>query len=227
MLGIRAAEVGRIGKLREDEALSAAGADEVFGLLCELDRTDAAAVDVDGCDLSDGNRTVRLAFPAPVRDARVNRSAIPEATVKAFEQVHGLRLPRGDYWYDRVSGAWGPEGGPTAGFTAPGMNLGGPLPADASRGNTGVFINGRELPMQDVAGLMQMKVPVQQGRWWVDNAGNFGIEGLPAAMGNLFQYSRGRGGAYQRATAGGYIGGDGQTSYFFDPQSGSSVMIGE
>jgi hypothetical protein len=38
----------------------------------------------------------------------------------------------------------------------------------------------------------------------------------------LFQFSR----AYQRATAGGYIGSDGTTSYFFDPKTGSSVMTG-
>lgn len=174
---------------------------------------------------------VRPSPPAQARAAsapqalRINRTVVPEATVKSFEQMYGMHLPRGDYWYDRISGAWGLDGGPTAGFAAPGMNLGGPLPADASHGNTGVFINGRQLPMQDVVAMMQMNIPVQQGRWWVDNSGNFGIEGQPYPMGNLFQYSRGRGGAYQRSTAGGYVGGDGQTSYFFDPKSGSSVMV--
>lgn len=164
---------------------------------------------------------------ASSKPLRVNRVALPEEDVRRFEKESGMRLPRGDFWYDPVSGAWGLEGGPTAGFTFPGMRLGGPLPQDASRGNTGVFINGRELPMQDVAGLQQMQVPVQQGRWWIDSQGNFGVEGVPVAMGNIFQFSRGRGGAYQRATAGGYIGGDGQTSYFFDPSTGASVMTGE
>lgn len=37
------------------------------------------AVDVDGCDLSEGNRTVRLAFPAPVRDADAVRAALIRA----------------------------------------------------------------------------------------------------------------------------------------------------
>jgi hypothetical protein len=164
--------------------------------------------------------------PAVQQPLRINRIIVPEATVQSFEQVYGMHLPRGDYWYDRISGAWGQDGGPTAGFTTPGMNLGGPLPADASRGNTGVFINGRELPVPDVAAMMQMNIPVQQGHWWVDNSGNFGVEGTPYPTGNLFQYSRGRGGAYQRSTAGGYIGGDGNTSYFFDPKSGASVMTG-
>ena len=157
---------------------------------------------------------------------RVNGVVIEAERVRRFEQESRMQLPRGDFWYDKVSGAWGIDGGPTLGFTLPGMDLGGPLKADASRGNTGVFINGRQLHMQDVMGLQSLGVPVQQGRWWVDYQGNFGIEGSPMAIGNLFQFSRGRGGAYQRATAGGYIGSDGSTSYFFDPKTGSSVMTG-
>jgi hypothetical protein len=160
------------------------------------------------------------------RPLRINRVTIPEETVRKFEAERRVMIPRGDFWYDKVSGGWGLDGGPTLGFTTPGMNLGGPLPADASRGDTGVFINGRELPLQDVLGLQQLSVPVTLGRWWVDSTGTFGVEGNPAPLGNLFQFSRGRGGAYQRSTAGGYIGGDGETSYFFDPSTGASVMTG-
>jgi hypothetical protein len=157
---------------------------------------------------------------------RINGVVIDEATVKKFEQEHRQLIPRGDFWYDKISGAWGVDGGPTLGFTAPGMNLGGPLKEDASRGDTGVFINGRQLPWPDVQGLQAMGVPVERGRWWVDSQGNYAAEGEMTARGNLFQFSKGRGGAYQRATAGGYIGGDGQTSYFFDPSTGASVMTG-
>lgn len=162
----------------------------------------------------------------PPKTLRVNGVTISDRTLKKLEQDQGLHLPRGDFWYDRVSGAWGVAGGPTLGFTTPGINLGGPLRRDASKGDSGVFINNRELPLQDVAGLQQLNVPVQRGRWWVDSLGNFGREGSPAGVGNLFQFSQGKGGAYQRATAGGYIGSDGQTSYFFDPKTGSSVLLG-
>ncbi len=162
----------------------------------------------------------------PVSNLRVNGAMIAEEQVRRLEQEMRMKIPRGDFWYDRVSGAWGIDGGPTLGFTMPGMDLGGPLKADASRGNTGVFINGRQLHMQDVVGLQSLGVPVQQGHWWVDYQGNFGFEGNAIAIGNLFQFSRGKGGAYQRATAGGYIGSDGTTSYFFDPKTGSSVMTG-
>jgi len=166
------------------------------------------------------------ARPAPAQQIRINRTTISENQIRKIERDYRMRIPPGDYWYDRVSGGWGVEGGPTLGFTLPGLNLGGRLRADASRGDTGVFINGRELPMQDVLGLQQLSVPVMRGRWWIDSNGNAGVEGNPAPVCNIFQFSRGKGGAYQRSTAGGYIGGDGNTSYFFDPKSGSSVMIG-
>ncbi len=162
----------------------------------------------------------------PVSILRVNGVTIAEEQVHRYEQEMRMKIPRGDFWYDRVSGAWGITGAPTVGFTKPGMDLGGPLKADASNGNTGVFINGRQLHIQDVVGLTNLGVPVQQGRWWVDYQGNFGFEGNAIAIGNLFQFSRGKGGSYQRATAGGYIGSDGTTSYFFDPKTGSSVMTG-
>ncbi len=166
------------------------------------------------------------AAPAKTPALRINGVVIEEATVKKFEQEHRQLIPRGDFWYDKMSGAWGVDGGPTVGFTTAGMDLGGPLKEDASRGDTGVFINGRHLPWPDVQGLQSMNVPVEHGRWIVDAQGNFAAEGETTARGNLFQFSRGKGGAYQRSTAGGYIGGDGQTSYFFDPKSGSSVMVG-
>jgi hypothetical protein len=166
------------------------------------------------------------ARPAPAQSIRINRVAITVDQVRKIEREYRMRFPAGDYWYDKISGGWGVEGGPTLGFTLPGLNLGGKLRANASRGDTGVFINGRELPMQDVVGLQQLSVPVTRGRWWIDSKGNAGVEGNPVPACNIFQFSRGKGGSYQRSTAGGYIGGDGNTSYFFDPKSGSSVMVG-
>ena len=99
------------------------------------------------------------------RTITVNRVRLTETQVTDFETRWQVKLQSGSFWYDRVSGAWGHEGGPTAGWILPGQELGGPLQADASRGNTGVFINGRELPEPDVAALMQI-VAVPRGRWW-------------------------------------------------------------
>ena len=121
----------------------------------------------------------------------VNRVRLTEEQVKAFEQRWSIQVRDGTYWYDRVSGAWGMDGGPTAGWIMPGLELGGALPADASHGNSGVFINGRELHQLDVAALMRI-TPVYPGRWWVDAQGTFGAEG-GAPIGNLWLLARQRG----------------------------------
>jgi len=121
----------------------------------------------------------------------VNRVHLTESTIQVFEQHWHVALKDGRYWYDRVSGAWGLDGGPTAGWIIPGLELGGPLPADASRGSTGVFVNGRELPVEDVLALQQI-TPVYRGRWWVDGYGNVGAEGGPM-LGNLWALARQRG----------------------------------
>jgi hypothetical protein len=65
-----------------------------------------------------------------------------------------------------------------------GLSLGGPLRADASNGDTGVFINGRQLHQVDVARLTQIG-PVYQARCWMDAQGNIGLEGQPA-FGNVW-----------------------------------------
>jgi hypothetical protein len=77
-----------------------------------------------------------------------------------------------------MNGSWGQKGGPTEGFIMPGLNLGGPLREDASNGDTGVFINGRQLHRVDVARLMLLG-PVNKGRCWMDAQGNIGLEGQP------------------------------------------------
>jgi hypothetical protein len=58
------------------------------------------------------------------------------------------------------------------------------LREDASHGDTGVFINGRQLHRVDVARLMQLG-PVNKGRCWMDAQGNIGLEGQPA-FGNVW-----------------------------------------
>jgi hypothetical protein len=162
----------------------------------------------------------------------VNGETLGARELDRFAAQCGMRIPPGKFWYDRTSGAWGLEGGATAGFTRAGLDLGGPLRADASGGGsgafTGVFINGREIHPLDVMGLSRLG-QVWPGRYWVDAYGNFGFEGAPA-LGNfvaLAQQARAGSSSYLKRTQAGYIGGDGDTSYFFDPQSGASVIPGE
>ncbi len=152
---------------------------------------------------------------AQSRHVFVNAVQLPDTLLQALEQASRVRIPDGSYWYDRVSGAWGFSGGPTAGFTQAGLDIGGPLRVDASRGTTAVFINGRQLPLQDVLALQQLLGAVYPGRYWVDALGNAGLEGGPPLI-NLVAVARARaaqgygGGAYSAYTrSGGMFGSDG------------------
>jgi hypothetical protein len=95
---------------------------------------------------------------------------------------YGVDLPPGRYWYDQVSGLWGPEGGPSVDQAAAGMPLGGPLQPDASLGDTGVFFNGRELHADELAVLLQMFDEVTPGRYWLGADLVGGVEGQPASF---------------------------------------------
>jgi hypothetical protein len=159
----------------------------------------------------------------------VNRVELTADMVQALAQ-YGIRVAPGDYWYDAASGLFGMIGGPGLGFTVPGLQLGGPLGPDASGGGqgglTGVFVNGRELHPQDVMALSTLG-PVTPGRYWLRFDGWYGVEGgMP--LGNLIMLAQqASGGAgYNRSSIFGHLGSDGQTSYFFDPNSGCSVISG-
>jgi len=107
---------------------------------------------------------------------------LPASVLHALEAQYRVRAQNGAYWYDPACGAWGFAGGPTVGFIPAGLDLGGPLQADASGGTTLVFINGRQLPVRDVLALRQLVGPVLPGRYWLDAQGNVGVEGGPAFM---------------------------------------------
>lgn len=119
---------------------------------------------------------VMLSAPAAAQGVIVNGVRIEDKTRQALEQAYGVPVKPGRYWYDRVSGVWGNEGGPAMGQIHPGLQLGGALRADASRGDTGVYVNGRQLHRQDVAAL-QRCTQVIPGRYWVLANGVGGYEG--------------------------------------------------
>ena len=123
--------------------------------------------------------------PSVSRSVFINGVRLSDKEVEALEQIYRVRLQDGNFWYDRMTGAWGYWGGPTAGFILPNLNLGGLMPADASNGDTGVFINGRQLHMHDVMRLYQIVPVVLPGRYWMDAQGNCGYEGGPM-LGNIW-----------------------------------------
>jgi hypothetical protein len=96
----------------------------------------------------------------------VNTVPLTDETVQALQRIYPVPIQPGRYWYDAVSGAYGLEGGPIAGQMLPGLRLGGPLRADASRGTSGVFINGRQLTFGEKSYLEQTcHTPVVAGRY--------------------------------------------------------------
>src|SRR5262245_8028307 len=83
-------------------------------------------------------------------DVVINGAPLAADSQRALEQAYRVPIRPGRYWYDAMSGVWGLEGGPALGQIHPNLNLGPPLRADASKGNTRVFVNGRELHAMDV-----------------------------------------------------------------------------
>ena len=135
----------------------------------------------------------------------VNGRELTSAQLDAFKKVYGVIPAAGRWWYDAVSGMYGAEGQGATGFMYAGHDLG-PLAADASRGNTPVFINGRQLTQLEVNYLAWLAGgSVAPGRYWVDAQLNWGYEGMPYPAGNLRQLAAARGGG---RGGGGGGGGD-------------------
>ncbi len=171
--------------------------------------------------LGELRRAIEAAAVRPVlpetftRALRVNGERISDETLHQLAQQYGLQVADGNFWYDKVSGAWGQWGGPAQGFLRAGLPLGGPLPREASGGATRVVINGRELHPLDVLGLQRLVGVVLPGRWWTDAAGNFGMEGGPV-LGNLWQVYRQLHGAGMGAAGSGLITADGSGTPMYD-----------
>jgi hypothetical protein len=165
-------------ELTEEEG---AGEQQVFRRVGPADDAEAAqagAVASAGAGAGAAAQS-RPASAAPSgRNVIVNDQRLSDEELGRIEQTYGVRIVDAEYWYDRISGAWGIKGGPTRGFIYSGLELGGALKADASGGGTNVFINGRELHPLDVSGL-QRCMQVQPGRYWVMADGTAGYEGGP------------------------------------------------
>ena len=115
-----------------------------------------------------------------------NGRALTTRELQELEALYRTKARPGNYWYDATSGLFGVVGSAAAGFMYPGHSLGA-LAADASAGNTSVFINGRNITAQEVQVLSYLAgVQVLPGRYWLDARGNAGYEGNPIPVGNLF-----------------------------------------
>lgn len=159
----------------------------------------------------------------------VNGHVLESEISTALMQAYGP-IPSGDYWYDPMTGFWGVAGGPSIGRIMPGLELGGPLRADASGGGygdlTGVFVNGREIHPEEYQYLVALFGQVLPGRYWLGPTMIGGIEGYPATFNLAATAASGAGGSgYNRSTLFGGLMSDGQCSGYLHP-SGASVMTG-
>jgi hypothetical protein len=96
------------------------------------------------------------------------------------------------FWYDPVSGAAGLPGEGTEAFLPAGLQLGGPLPADASNGTSGVFVNGRQITTNELAFLQKLVGTIPAGRYFIRANGDAGPEGGNVAV-NLIQLAHQQG----------------------------------
>jgi len=129
----------------------------------------------------------------------INEGELSVAQLQLLRQSYGAVPPKGKYWYDTRSGLYGYWGFESAGYIRPGHDFG-TLSPRASNGNTGVFLNGREINVTEALFFQQLFGVVYRGRFWLDGStGNLGIEGNAMPMANLALAVQ----AYQQRTAGG------------------------
>ncbi|XP_077227406.1 uncharacterized protein LOC143860583 [Tasmannia lanceolata] len=99
----------------------------------------------------------------PLEDAKTNVSIngqpIPDRLVKKAEKLAGPILP-GQYWYDCRAGFWGVMGQQCIGIIPPSIEeFNYPMPKNCAGGNTGIFVNGRELHPKDFELLASRGLP--------------------------------------------------------------------
>jgi hypothetical protein len=115
----------------------------------------------------------------------INEKEISQGQVDELKRTYGAAPPKGHYWYDSRSGLYGYLGFESAGYIRPGHDFGTVSP-QASRGNTGIFLNTRELNTTETQFFQKLFGAVYPGRYWLDGAtGNIGVEGNPNPTANL------------------------------------------
>ncbi|XP_051119350.1 uncharacterized protein LOC127243401 [Andrographis paniculata] len=103
-------------------------------------------------------------FGQPSRGAEVfiNGHLIPDHAVKRAERLAGQIQP-GDYWYDKKAGFWGVMGHPCLGIIMPNIEeFNYPMPENCAAGDTGVYVNGRELNQRDLDLLAKRGLPATE-----------------------------------------------------------------
>jgi hypothetical protein len=137
----------------------------------------------------------------PTTEVSINGGRLSPTQTAELAELYGVQPVPGEYWYDPMSGLYGVIGQPSEGFMYPAHDFG-RLPANASAGSTGVFLNGRNLPQSEVMVFSAIwGTYIEPARYWLDGQGNVGYEGVPIPVGNLYSQMA------ARAMGGGGAGG--------------------
>ncbi|CAK9165803.1 unnamed protein product [Ilex paraguariensis] len=97
----------------------------------------------------------------------VNGYLIPDRLIKKAEKLAG-QIHSGQYWYDSRAGFWGVMGGPCLGIVPPFIEeFNYPMPENCAGGNTGIFVNGRELHIKDLNLLGRRGLPTERDRSYI------------------------------------------------------------
>lgn len=97
----------------------------------------------------------------------VNGHPLSNRVVKKAEKLAGPIQP-GNYWYDYRAGFWGVMGQPCHGIIPPFIEeFSFAMPRKCAAGNTGVFVNGRELHETDLELLASRGLPTTRDKFYM------------------------------------------------------------
>ena len=124
--------------------------------------------------------------PGATEKVIINGIVLSAQQIMEMEQAYGAKPLPGNYWYDTNSGLYGAVGYPSYGFMLSGHDLG-ELQANASNGDSPVFVNKRQLPQSEwLVWSYLLGYMIQPGRYWLDENGNAGLEDNPVPLENLY-----------------------------------------
>ncbi|KAM1788230.1 hypothetical protein ACFX11_038550 [Malus domestica] len=114
-------------------------------------------------DISKSNQAVEKTRPTVF----INGQPIPDHVVRKAEKLAGPIRP-GDYWYDFRAGFWGVMGQACLGIIPPFIEeFNYPIPTNCAAGNTGVYVNGRELHPRDLDLLARRGLPTTREKFYI------------------------------------------------------------